>query len=125
MLFLLRGVQRGNRAVVLERARAVLAIVAAVATGACSSGKTGASGDGGNDSDQYTCTLQEGGASYVCSSGETWPACPTSTQGSTCPGGTARCMGCTQGAGYYCTCGDTGADSGFLWMCAGTEYPCQ
>jgi hypothetical protein len=112
---------------VLERAQALLVICAALAaaTACSSSGKTGASGDGGKDSGQSTCTLQEGGTSYDCGGGETWPACPANLQGTACAQGAPQCMGCNQGAGYYCTCQGPEADGGFVWTCPGTEYPCQ
>jgi hypothetical protein len=85
----------------------------------------GAEGDAGN----VEC-VPSGGV-YSCLGGS-WPSCPGgSDTAQDCPNGFTSCMGCSEGAGFVCTC--SGADAPPLeagaptakWLCVGTEHTCQ
>jgi hypothetical protein len=71
------------------------------------------------------------GGVYTCLGGS-WPSCPGGSDTALdCPSGFTSCMGCTEGAGFVCTC--SGADAPPLeagepaakWLCVGTEHACQ
>jgi hypothetical protein len=71
------------------------------------------------------------GGVYTCLGGS-WPSCPGGSDTALdCPSGFTSCMGCSEGAGFVCTC--SGADAPPLeagtptakWLCVGTEHACQ
>jgi hypothetical protein len=101
---------------------AAFSALAALAATACStsSGSSGSS-DGGPD-----CVPHDG--SYTCL-GATSPVCPSSAQQQQpCDGTLPSCMGCSQGAGFTCSCRDAGAGAtpdASLWLCIGTEHTCE
>lgn len=68
------------------------------------------------------------GGIYTCL-GSSWPVCPASAQGEQACSSTApSCMGCSEGAGYTCSCEDAGLvpdQKSPLWGCIGTEETCQ
>ena len=111
--------------------RTALTALVAIATMGCKT--SGASADAGDDSNQPICILQEGGSTYVCTGGETSPACPSNAEslGTPCSGPMAFCMGCdgvtpsAPGAGFSCTCQAVDADAGPTWRCVGTEHLCK
>ncbi|MGD0527757.1 MAG: hypothetical protein ABSE49_21670 [Polyangiaceae bacterium] len=107
-----------------------LAVITALAASACN----GASGGGGGSDVDATCVPSAG--IYTCLNG-TWPVCATGAgPEAPCDDRVHACMGCAQGAGYTCTCMDSGAvtyedgsavmaQDGGQWFCVGTEATCQ
>ena len=90
----------------------VMALVAVLMTSGCSSSSSGAldggTTDSASDSDQYACPISA------------QPQAP-------CDYRIPDCLGCSQGAGYWCTCKDAGglpSQDGGAWLCVGTERAC-
>ena len=73
-----------------------------------------------------TCVPQDG--EYTCL-GVTLPVCPSGAiPDQPCDNSVPSCMGCSQGAGFTCSCADAGLvpqQDGALWNCIGTEYTCE
>jgi hypothetical protein len=123
----------------MSRLFAVVALLASTACGGSTSGGAadgggtesgtassgGAAADGGADSGP-TCVPQNG--EYTCLGG-TWPVCPSTAQPTQpCDNAVPSCMGCSEGAGFTCSCADAGLvpqQDGSVWNCVGTEYTCQ
>jgi hypothetical protein len=107
----------------------VLALLSVLAAAGCS---PSSGGSAATDVDA-ACVPRDG--VYTCLGG-TWPVCPSGAGPEVpCSDSVHDCMGCAQGAGYTCTCLDSGAqifeDGGLegqdaaLWFCIGTEATCQ
>ncbi|MGD0525168.1 MAG: hypothetical protein ABSE49_08500 [Polyangiaceae bacterium] len=75
---------------------------------------------------EWACPSGDDGGVCTCG-GNTATACPASaSESAPCDGGDG-CMGCYQGAGFYCMCsaGEAGDDDGGrAWQCVGTERAC-
>jgi len=107
----------------------VLTLFSFLAVAGCS---PSSGGDGSSDVDA-ACVPEDG--AYTCLGG-TWPVCASGVgPEAPCNDSVRDCMGCAQGAGYTCTCQDSGAqifDAGelvgqdaALWFCIGTEATCK
>jgi hypothetical protein len=108
----------------------VLGLLLVLAAAGCS---PSSSGGAGTDDADAACIPVNG--TYSCLNG-TWPVCASGVGPEMpCDDSVHDCMGCAQGAGYTCTCQDSGAqifDDGSLegqdasaWFCIGTEATCQ
>ena len=107
-----------------------LGILVALAGASCTStgGSGGATGFDGQPCSQYHLCVQAG-AEFNCDcGGGTSLACPSALPEQPCQSSEPACMGCSQGAGYYCSCQDAGLSpdpDAALWVCIGTENACR
>jgi hypothetical protein len=109
----------------MVRMSVLLGLLGVAACSGSSSLHVAAADDGSVDS-TATCVPYKG--EYTCLGG-TFPVCPTGAQPEqSCDNTVSPCMGCSQGAGFTCSCVDAGLvaqQDGSLWDCIGTEYSCQ
>jgi hypothetical protein len=98
---------------------AALAVVVLLA--GCTSGSTGSAASG-----ECNCPSGYDGGACVCGN-STVPVCPVqkTRPPTTCTVDGGQCMGCDEGAGFFCTCLAGLADGGGLrFLCDGTERAC-